>query len=137
MNKKERSVYRRGLTIGEAIYFVEGEDNLGSPDQPPVVKKGIVEGAAFFNGEEQSLRIPTGFIDPQGGGVISTSRPVSEVFTRREVASVIANDPSALIGDVRSVDEIVGDVVSNRLLVGALGGVIFRRTSNDFLKASL
>jgi hypothetical protein len=134
MNKKERSAYRRGLNIGEAVYFVEGEDNLGSSDQPLVVKKGMVEGAVFSNGEEQNLRVPTGFIE--GGGVISTSRPVSEVFTRREVVSIIANDPSALIGDIRSVDEIVEDVVSNRLLVGALGGVIFRRTSNDFLKES-
>ncbi len=133
MNFEKRLIYTRDLSIGNAAYFVEGKDNTDSPDQPLVVKKGMVEGDVFSSEKERKEYVGIGFVSPEGW-VVSVPKPVKEIFTRKEVAAVIKRDPE-LTGD-RSVDEVVEDQVANRLLVGALGGVVFKRTADDFLTNS-
>ena len=125
-----REGYRKRLSEGDIVYFVEGRGETGAGDL--VVKKGSIYSApphinypsvsVWDNVERRSSCNPTVALSPRS------------LFTAKEIKRLISQHEGPLGIDERPIDSLVSDPLANLELTAIVGGAAIQRLAEDELR---
>ena len=122
--------YRNRIKEGQVVYFAEPNNVLGRkvPDFTLTVRKATVINAEEGRRYPAVLRWNDASSDPKGTGISVTKSP-RELFTEEELKSLTVEKKEF---QNRGIDNLIGDVVSNRWLAHILSETARERLGDDF-----
>lgn len=134
MNDKLRSGYRKRLSEGDVVFFVEGETMLGQGQL--TVKKGLVSSTSLPLGHDRRYLTVTiqDDLDAESMLGVAVTKSPRELFTTEEVARVLQNDVGPLSSDQRRVEDIIRDEIALHDLTSILGGAAMSRLVEDEIR---